>query len=145
MSNSASDDSVVGSIYATFWRMIYMGVNRYASYPTGELLVVMTIVLLDMAGYKPTISDLVDITGLNKSNVSRYVSRQIKNGFMTDVINPQDRRRRRYCPTPKGKNEAEWHQSRTLEIARLSSEALHSVSKSKDPVSDLKKILLDIA
>lgn len=82
MSKSELADLEVGAIYATFWRMVYMSVHRYGSNPTGELLTVMTITLLDKAGYNPTTADLVEITGLAKSNVSRYVSRQIKNGFL---------------------------------------------------------------
>jgi len=144
MSKGMSVDSEVGSIYATFWRMIYMTVHRYDSNPTGELLTVMTIALLGKAGYKPTISDLVEITGLQQTSVSRYVSRQIKNGFITEVVDPQDRRRRRLCSTPKGKQEEEWHQHRTLDLARLSDEALRGLGKSEDPVADLTKILMDV-
>jgi DNA-binding MarR family transcriptional regulator len=146
MSKSASTDALVGSIYATFWRMVYFGVHKYDSNPTGELLTVMTIVLLDKAGYNPTISELVELTGLAKCNVLRYVSRQIEIGFLTDVINTEDdRRRRRLRLTSKGKTEEEWHQKKTLEISRLSSEALLGVGKTNDPISDLKNILLGIA
>lgn len=124
--------------------MVYMSIHGYASNPTAELLIVMTIMLLDKADYKPTSSDLVEITGLPKPSVLRYVSRQTRAGFMTDVINPQDRRRRRFCLTRKGKKEAQWHQNQTLKSAHLISEALSGVGKRKNPVSDLKKILLGI-
>ena len=144
MSKGMSTDSEVGSIYATFWRMIYMTVHRYDSNPTGELLTVMTIALLDKAGYHPTISELVQITGLQQTSVSRYVSRQIKAGFMTEVVDPNDRRRRRLCPTEKGKVEEEWHQKQTLKLARLSDEALRGLGKSEDPVADLMKILMGV-
>ena len=144
MSKSANDDSDVGSIYATFWRMIYMTVHRYDSNPTGELLTVMTIALLDKAGYHPTISDLVEITGLQQTSVSRYVSRQIRTGYMTEVVDPEDRRRRRLCPTSKGTEEEKWHESQTLKMAHLSSEALSGMGESKDPVADLIKILLGV-
>lgn len=145
MSKSELADLEVGAIYATFWRMVYMSVHRYGSNPTGELLTVMTITLLDKAGYNPTTADLVEITGLAKSNVSRYVSRQIKNGFLTEVVDRQDRRRRLLHPTAKGRKDEAWHQEQTLKMARLSSEALRGFGKSKRPVVDLKNILLGIS
>jgi DNA-binding MarR family transcriptional regulator len=145
MGKSASTDALIGSIYAMCWRMVYLGVHKYDSNSTGELLTVMTIVLLDKAGYNPTISELAELTSLAQSNVQRYVSRQIKIGFLTDVINTDgDRRQRRLRLTSKGKTEEEWHQQQTLEISRLSSEALLGSGNSKDPVSDLRKILLGV-
>jgi DNA-binding MarR family transcriptional regulator len=144
MSKSANNISDVGSIYATFWRMIYMTVHRYDSNPTGELLTVMTIALLDKAGYHPTISDLVKITGLQQTSVSRYVSRQIRTGYMTEVVDPEDRRRRRLVPTSKGTEEEKWHEDQTLKMARMSSEALSGLGESKDPVADMIKILLGV-
>ena len=134
----------IGAIYATFWRMVYMSVHRYDSNTTGELLTVMTIALLRQADYKPTSADLVEITGLPKSSVSRYVSRQMRKGYVTEVVDPEDRRRRRLTPTTKGRKEEQWHQNQTQELARLSSAALRGLGKSKDPVSDLKNILLGI-
>ena len=133
LSKQRGADLEVGSIYATFWRMVYMSVHRYDSNPTGELLVVLTILLLNNAGYNPTIRDLIKITGLKPSNVSRYMSRQIKEGFLEEVVDPEDRRRRRLCMTAKGKKEEAWHHKQTLEMARLSSEALHGLGKSKGP------------
>jgi len=144
VSKLTSTDLEAGSIYATFWRMVYMSVHRYDSPSTGELLMVMTIALLHKAGYDPTILDLVEITGLNKSNVSRYVSRQIKEGFLTEVVDPQDRRRRRLRSTQLGKKDEKWHESQTLKMAGLTSEALRGLGKSKDPATDLKKILISI-
>jgi DNA-binding MarR family transcriptional regulator len=144
MSQLSKTDSEIGSIYATFWRMVYMSVHRYDSRPTGELLTVMTIALLDKAGYNPTVSDLVEITGLRKTNVSRYVSGQIKAGYITEFVDSQDRRRRRLRPTGKGSKEEEWHKRETLEMVQLSSEALRGLGKSKDPVADMKEILLGV-
>lgn len=137
-------ESEVGAIYAAQWRMIYMGLNKYDSHATGELLTVMTIALLDKAGYNPTVPDLVEITGLKQTTVARYVANQLKAGYIRDVITPQDRRRH-LCPTEKGRKEADWNDKQTLKMARLTSRALRSLGDSKDPVSDLKKILLDVA
>ena len=144
MSGSASTDSEVGAIYATFWRLLFTNVHEYGSTPTGGLLVVMTILLLDRADYSPTIADLIEIIGLPKTSVSRYVSEQIKNGFLKEVIDPQDRRRRFLRPTPKARKHREWHQDQTLKLVRLSSDAIRGLGESRDPVSDLKNILLGI-
>jgi DNA-binding MarR family transcriptional regulator len=144
LSGSASTDSEVGAIYATFWRLLFTNVHEYGSTPTGGLLVVMTILLLDRAGYSPTIADLIEIIGLPKTSVSRYVSVQIKNGFLKEDIDPQDRRRRFLRPTPKARKHRKWHQDQTLKLVRLSSDAIRGLGESRHPVSDLKNILLGI-
>jgi len=133
-----------GAIYATFWRLLYTNVHEYGSTPTGGLLVVMTILLLDRAGYSPTIADLIEITGLPKTNVSRYVSAQMKKGFLKEVIDPKDRRRRFLRPTTMARKHRKWHEDQTLKLVHLSSEAIRGLGKSKDPVSDLKSILLGV-
>ena len=144
MSDSRSTDAEVGAIYSTFWRLLYTNVHEYGTTPTGGLLVVMTILLLDRAGYSPTIADLIEITGLPKTSVSRYVSAQMKAGYLKEVINPEDRRRRFLRPTSKARKHRKWHADQTLKLVRLSSEAIRGLGKSKDPVSDLKNILLGI-
>ncbi len=95
-------------LFATLWRFLQLTVHRYDSGLTGEVLVVMTIVVLDRAGRNPTVSELTSITGLKKSNVSRYVSKQFKVGHLVEVIDPRDRRRRTLHPTEAGKKEQAW-------------------------------------
>ncbi len=120
MAQISSDDLEIGSMYATCWRMAYMGIHKYDSDPTGELLTTMTLALLDQADCAPTISELSKLTGLAKSNVSRYVSKQIKGGFVEEVIDPEDRRSRRLRPTELGKKEAVWNQRNSLKFAKKS-------------------------
>lgn len=144
MSNSPNGDSMVGSIYATIWRMVYLSVHKYASNPTGELLTVMTIVLLDKVGYSPSIIELAELTGLSQSNVTRYVSRQTRNGFLTDRIGSQDRRERHIVLTEKGRQEEAWHQDRTLQVAHMTDAAIQGMGDSQEPFLDLKAILLGI-
>lgn len=144
MGHMTSHNSKTGSLYATFWRLVYIGVHRYGSTSTGALLTVLTITLLDKAGYNPTIPELVDITGLKKSNVARYVSRQIKAGLLTEFIDPQNRRRRQLCPTDEGRKVEKWHQRQTLEMSRVTGKALRGLGKKKDPSSDLMQILLSV-
>lgn len=141
MSNSVSADLEIGSFDAIFWSMVHVSVQTYDSKPTGELLTVAAIRLLHQAGHEPTILGLVEITGLPKSSVSRYVSRQINAGFLEEVIDPQDRRRRRLRLTRKGKKETRWRRSQSLKIAHLCREVLHDAGKDEDPISNLKKFL----
>ena len=144
MSTLATADSDGGSIYATFWRMVYMSVHRHDSSPTGELLTVMTLALLGEAGHRATVSELVELTGLPKSSVARYISRQIKKGFISEVVDSEDRRRRKLTPTEKGRQEEQRIRKHVQEVARLTGTALRGKGESRDPVADLKKILLEI-
>jgi DNA-binding MarR family transcriptional regulator len=144
MARIARDDIEISSIYATCWRMIYMGVHRYDSRPAGELLTVMTIAVLDKAGYAPTVSELADLTGLAKSNVSRYVSRQINGGYIEEFVDREDRRRRRLRPTKMGSREAKWNQSNSLALARKTREAFSGSSDGSSPAENLKTVLLSM-
>jgi DNA-binding MarR family transcriptional regulator len=143
MSMVASSDLEIGSIHAAFCYMV-MGMRRYDTTGAGELLTVITINLLDKAGYNATISELVEITGLPESSVSRYVSRRIQAGLLTQVLDTQDRRRRHLSLTDEGRKEEKWHQDQSLRMRQLSIEALYGLVKSKDSVSELKKIRLSI-
>jgi DNA-binding MarR family transcriptional regulator len=96
------------ALFAALWRFLQLTVHRYNSGLTGEVLVVMTIVILDRADRHPTVSELATITGLPKSNVSRYVSNQLEVGHLSEVIDSQDRRVRRLYPTEEGKKERAW-------------------------------------
>ena len=95
-------------LFAALWRFLQLTVHRYDSGLTGEVLVVMTIVILDRAGHNPTVSELASITGIKKSNVSRYVSKQFMVGHLVEIIDPQDRRRRTLHPTKEGRQELNW-------------------------------------
>jgi DNA-binding MarR family transcriptional regulator len=131
-------------LFGMLWRMIHMTVHRYDTNPTGEALVVMTILLLDQLDCSPTISELTEITGLQKSSVSRYVSRQLDRGHLSEVIDPEDRRRRYLCPTSAGGKEQQWYKDQVRELANMAEQIVHGMGESGDPGEDLKKILLDI-
>ena len=145
MSESTNANSEAGAIYAAMWRVLYLSVNAYDISPTAELLTMMTITLMDRAGYHPTISDLVEITGLAQPRVTRYISKQLKNDFLTETIDLQDRRIHRLHPTEKAKREAEWHQEQTLEMVRLSNDVFRSMGNSDDPVASLKALFSGIS
>lgn len=102
-------DKDVAIPYAVVWQWLHLSVHRYGSVPTGELLTIVTIVVLDQADYHPTVTDLADITGLPKSSISRYVSDQMSHGFLEEYIDPEDRRRRRLRPTPAAVTELDKH------------------------------------
>jgi DNA-binding MarR family transcriptional regulator len=131
--------------YAMFWRLIHLSVHRYGSGPTGQALVVMTIVLLDEVGYHTTVAELAEITGMPKSNVSRYVNTEMRSGFLEEVIDPADRRRRRLIPTAAGRAEGEWHQREILETAAMSQNVVQEMAEVKDAGQYLKTLLTGIS
>jgi len=95
-------------LYATFWRMLSLAVHRYGSSPSGQLLVVISMIILDRYEYQPTVTELADITQLPKSSISRYVAAEMNAGMLEEFIDPHDRRRRRLRPTPRAKEEQAW-------------------------------------
>ncbi len=91
-----------------FWRIMHMYMSRYGSIPIGQMLVELTTVVLNEIGRPPTVTDLCDATGLPKSSISRYISAQMKADMVAEIIDPQDRRRRKLILTEKGKHERRW-------------------------------------
>ncbi len=106
-------------IYELLWSFAYLSVHRYGGNPIGEVLLVLTIMLLDEAGQNVTMSELADVTGLPKSNVSRYVSDQLRIGHLSEQIDPGDRRRRVLNPTDAGRQEQEWLRRRLVQLSRM--------------------------
>jgi DNA-binding MarR family transcriptional regulator len=93
---------------AIFWRVLHLFASRYGSHPVGQVLVVLTLIFLNDRGMPPTMMELCKATGRPKGSVSRYVSSQIKQGFVKEVVDPNDRRRRLLKQTRKGKSEWNW-------------------------------------
>ena len=89
------------------WRILHFHVCRYGSVPTGQFLVGHTIVLLNELGRHATVAELTKATGLPQTSVSRYVADQIDQGFLEEVIDPEDRRRRLLFMTDEGHAERE--------------------------------------
>ena len=87
------------------WRILHFHVSRYGSLPTGQFLVSQTIVLLNELGRHATVAELTRATGLPQTSVSRYVADQIEQGFLEEVIDPEDRRRRLLYMTDDGHEE----------------------------------------
>ena len=135
----------LGDVYVMFWRLVQMSVHRYGSHPTGELLIVLTIMLLDQAGYNPTVTELAEITNLPKSSVSRYVSTEMTAGYLEEVIDPRDRRRRLLRPTDRAREEQKWHREQVYEIGKLRRAALEGLGGGATPGEDLKAVLQDLA
>jgi len=106
-------------LYELLWSATCLSVHRYGGNPSGEVLLVLTILLLDQAGRHVTMSELAEITGLPKSNVSRYVSNQLRSGHLTEQIDPRDRRRRVLHPTNLGQEEQKRHRERLLQLSKL--------------------------
>ncbi len=145
MNDDNSSELKLDDVYVMFWRLVQLAVHRYGSHPTGELLIVLTIVLLDQAGYHPTVTELAEITKLPKSSVSRYVSTEMSAGFLEEAIDPRDRRRRLLRPTDKARAELIWHREQVREIAKIRRAALEGVGEGPSPGADLKRVLQELA
>lgn len=91
-----------------FWRIMHMFMSRYGSIPLGQMLVDLTTLVLNELGRPPTVTDLCDSTGLPKSSISRYVSAQMAQDMISEVIDSEDRRRRKLVLTDKGRHERQW-------------------------------------
>jgi len=137
-------DPEIAEVYTMFWRFVEMVVHRYGSSPTGSLLTVLTISLLDQVDYHPTIGELAAITRLPKSTVSRYVSTEMNAGYLEEVIDPEDRRRRRLHTTSKARGERKWVQQQLIEIADVSAEIFRNLDGNRRPGEDLKRIMASI-
>jgi len=135
-------DIEVTELYTLFWRFVEMVVHRYGSSPTGSLLTVLTISLLDQVDYHPTIGELAEITRLPKSTVSRYVSTEMNAGYLEEIIDPDDRRRRRLHTTKKAKRERVWVTGQLAEIANMSSKVFRNGEGSENPGLELKRIMM---
>jgi len=137
----ATDDQAV-EIYAMFWRLMEMSVSRWGSFPSGQFLMVLTVMLLDMVDYFPTVGELAEIMRLPKSTVSRYVAFQINRGWFEEIIDPNDRRCRRLHLTHKARDEQKLHRQEVRKIAEASKQAFRGEGESRQPAADLRKILL---
>lgn len=142
MIDTNKPDLTTDDVYVMFWRLVQMAVHRYGSHPTGELLIVLTIVLLDRAGYNPTVTELAEITNLPKSSVSRYVSTEMANGFLEEVIDSRDRRRRLLQPSAQGRAELERHR---VEVRDIAQRARPTGDLGSHPGEQLKAIMQELA
>lgn len=85
--------------YSLVWGWLHIANQRFEPMSTGQMLTAMTIIMLHDLGYEPTVSDLIRLTGIPKSSVSRYVSREMELGFLEEYVDPADRRQRRLRAT----------------------------------------------
>lgn len=90
------------------WRVMHLYMHRYGSIPLGQMLVELTTIVLNELGLPPTVTDLCETTGLPKSSISRYISAQMSQRMIEEVIDPNDRRRRKLVMTDKGRAERAW-------------------------------------
>lgn len=127
-------------LYELLWSFVYLSVHHYGGSPCGEVLMVLTIQMLDEAGQNVTMSELAQITGLPKSNVSRYVSDQVRIGHLREHVDPRDRRRRVLQPTAAGRKERTWMLEELTALGRLKQEA----EARDDAEIDLAKLLTQL-
>jgi DNA-binding MarR family transcriptional regulator len=128
-----------------FWRIMHMYMARYGSIPLGQMLVELTTVVLNELGRPPTVTDLCDATGLPKSSISRYISAQMTQGLIAEVIDPADRRRRKLILTDKGKEERKWqvkHVRKILEDVKNWDEKAAGEGHALDPDHEFDRMKL---
>lgn len=126
-----------------FWRIIHMYMARYGSIPLGQMLVELTTLVLNELGRPPTVTDLCEATGLPKSSISRYISAQMTQGMVAEVIDPNDRRRRKLVLTEKGKDERRWqvkHVKKVLEDVRAWDEKNLGANQPLDPDLEFERM-----
>lgn len=85
--------------YSLVWGWLHFANKRFNPMSSGQMLTTLTIIMLHDLGYEPTVSDLTKLTGMPKSSVSRYVSCEMKRGFIEEYVDPSDRRQRRLKAT----------------------------------------------
>ena len=107
MSKWSPSEQQLGGVYAAFWRLMDMTVHRYGSHPTGQLYIVLTIMMLDRVDYYPTVGELAEIVRLPKSTVSRYVSTEMQAGFIEERIDAVLRHKREIFESVLGDGDVE--------------------------------------
>ena len=131
-----------------FWRIIHLYMSRYGSIPLGQMLVEMTTIVLNELGRPPTVTDLCEATGLPKSSISRYISTQMSADMVAEVIDPQDRRRRKLVLTEKGKNERRWQVKQVRKIideVKAWDQKNQQSSRALDPHAEFDRMKLNNA
>jgi DNA-binding MarR family transcriptional regulator len=91
--------------YSLVWGWLHFANKRFDPMSSGQMLTAMTIIMLHDLGYEPTVSDLTRLTGMPKSSVSRYVSREMELGFLEEYVDQADRRQRRLRATAAARPE----------------------------------------
>ena len=119
MGKNTLGDSEIRFAYGLVWGWLHLANQRYGTMPTGEMQVTLTIIMLCKLGYDPTVTELAEITGLAKSNVSRYVSAQMTAGFLEEYIDSSDRRQRKLRPSAKAEPELVPHEKHVQKLIDL--------------------------
>jgi DNA-binding MarR family transcriptional regulator len=105
---------------ANCWQILNMMTSNYGDLPTGQIMVALTIDVFHRNDYLPTATELRQATGLPSSSVSRYVDWQLSEGYLEEIIDPDDRRLRRLMQTKKGAAEMAWLNGELEQVGRTS-------------------------
>ena len=95
------------SAFALSWLSASWVVSDCRATSAGELHYLLTMTLLFQDDIHPSVSDLAKLLQQPKSNVSRYVNKHMRKGYLEERIDTHDRRRRVLFPTEKGQRELE--------------------------------------
>jgi DNA-binding MarR family transcriptional regulator len=86
---------------------LQLTIEKYPRRSAGDVLLVLTIIILDRSGRNFGMSEIASFIGVPESSASRYVSRQIELGHLKEIIDPKDRRRRTLVPSEAAAKEVE--------------------------------------
>ena len=113
---TASDERETIVRIADCWQILNMMTSNFGGLPSGQIVTALTIDIFQRNDYSPTVMELCQATGLPSSSISRYVNWQLSEGYLEEVIDPDDRRLRRLIQTKKGKAEMAWLDSKLEEL-----------------------------
>ena len=129
---------------ATCWRILHMMTSSYGNQPTGQVVIALTIHILEKNDYSPTTNEICQATGIPKVSVARYVNWQLKEGLLEEIVDPSDRRLRRLQQTEKGRVEMQWLDSQLDSVWREVSDIAERVEdrqRKADPVKVLERMI----
>jgi DNA-binding MarR family transcriptional regulator len=135
MTKASKGDPGIVTKYSFVWGWLHLLNHRYGTMSTGQMQVALTLILFFDLDYYPTVAELAEITGLAKSNVSRYVSREMKAGFLEEYIDKDDRRRRKLKPSKNAKSELEWHRRHVEKIHDLVEKEREAIARSRQKLN----------
>jgi DNA-binding MarR family transcriptional regulator len=105
---------------ANCWQLLNMMTSNFGSLPAGQIMIALTIDIFHRNDYSMTVTELSRATGLPNSSVTRYVSWQLGEGYLEEIIDPDDRRLRRLMQTKKGLAEMAWLDNKLEQVERES-------------------------
>ena len=126
--------------FAVSWLAGCWGMNRCFASSMGEFQVILTLIVLDRDGIHPNLVEVAKLTGLPKSSVSRYVTKILRAGYVTEEIDPGDRRRRVLHITDQAREDMQATEKMFMDFLKL-----HDQSSKDTSGKALMEMCLEVA